>query len=265
MTAELVPLSTAFDVSWRGYRRDQVRRYVDEAEADIRLLTADRDAAQRCADLLAARLEAQRRENRSLRTRLDLVCRTPPDLDGAEERAWHVVRLAHEEAGEITARARAAAEQAWAVERRAEASRRRRHEALIAQLEAQRRHAETEHRALLGRARAEIAGLTREAERRRRELDDRATRTRDRVREDFELAMSVRRAEALRALVEQESAARAEAERIVREARRRVAVLTGHRDRVAARLRAVAEVLTRVDPALNHDLPAPGTPIASVG
>ncbi|MBB5958511.1 cell division septum initiation protein DivIVA [Saccharothrix tamanrassetensis] len=266
MTDELVPLRIAFDVSWRGYRRDQVRRYVDEAEADVRLLTADRDAALRCAGLLAARLEAQRRENRVLRARLDRVCRSPLDIGGAEERAWDVVRLAQEEAGEIAARARAAAERAWVVERRAEASRRRRHEALIAQLEAHRRHAETEHRALLDRARAEVAALSREAERRRRELDDRAARTRRRVVEDFELAMSVRRAEALRALARQEDAARAEAERIVREARRRVAVLTGHRDRVAAGLRAAAEVLTRVDSVLTlapaqvppaPELPAP--------
>ncbi|MGM1061419.1 metallopeptidase [Saccharothrix sp. Mg75] len=284
MNDELVPLGTGFDVSWRGYRRDQVHRYVDEAEADVRLLTADRDAALRCADLLTARLEAQRHENRLLRARLDRVCRSPLDLDGAEERAWHLVRLAQDEAAEIAARARAVAERAWLVERRAEASRRRRHEALIEQLEAHRRHAETEHRTLLDRARAEVAALTREAERRRRELDDRAARARHRVAEDFELAMSVRRAEALRALARHEAAARAETEHVVREARQRVAVLTGHRDRITTRLRAVAEVLTRTGsalalaPALSPsapdartpdvsvpDVPAPGAPIASTG
>ncbi|MEU5692396.1 metallopeptidase [Actinosynnema sp. NPDC020468] len=270
MTAEVVPLHTAFDACWRGYRRDQVRRYVEEAEEDVRTLAVDRDAAVDRAQALADRVEALRRENRWLRTRLDRVCRTPLDLDGAEERAWHVVRLAHEEAAEITARARAVAERAFAVERRAEASRRRRHEALLAQLEAHRRHAETEHRALLGRARVEVAALTREAERRRGELDDRAAAIRDRVREDFELAMSARRSEALRAVAEQEAAARSHAERIVARAREEERDLAERRDRIAARLRAAVELLTRVDAALLADPTSPdpepaARPTARVG
>ncbi|MEU7530567.1 M protein [Saccharothrix sp. NPDC042600] len=210
MTGELVPLRIAFDVAWPGYRRDQVRRYVDEAEADVRLLTADRDAALRRADLLADRLEAQRRENRRLWARLDRVCRTPLDRDGAEERAWHVVRLAHAEADAIVGRARAAAERAW----------------------------------------SEVDAVTAEAERRRRELADRAAR----VREDFELAMSARRAEALAALAAHDTAARQRADRVVARARQRAAELDGHHDRVVARLRAAADVLTRAGAALGPEI-----------
>jgi hypothetical protein len=217
---------------------------VEEAEAELRLLSADRDAALRCADLLVARLDAARRENRRLRDRLDRICRRPVDLEGVEEHLRHVVELAHAEAAEI----RAAAQRSLAADRQAEDARRQRHEALEARL----RHAEAEHDRLVGQARDEVATLTRAAERRRRELDDRAARTRDRVREDFELAMSVRRAEALRAHAEQEAAARAHAERIVGVAREHVAVLSGQRDRIAAQLREVARTLDEagVAPAL---------------
>ena len=50
---ELVPLRIGFDVVIRGYRRDQVKRFVRESEAETRLLTADRDAAVARAEELA--------------------------------------------------------------------------------------------------------------------------------------------------------------------------------------------------------------------
>ncbi len=248
--AELVPLRTGFDLAWRGYRRDQVRAFVDGVEADLRLVTADRNAALRCADLLTARLDAVRRENHRLRARLDRVCRAPLDLDGASERLRRLVDLAHEEAVDITARARAAAERSRAADRRAEAVR----QALTSRLEAHRRAAEAEHRDLIARAHDEVAALAREAAHRRRELDTRAEHLRDHIRADFELAMSARRAEALRTLAEHDAAARDRADRIVRAAEHRVTVLCGQRDRVAADLRTAARLLAetgaRIDAAL---------------
>ncbi|QFZ19653.1 hypothetical protein [Saccharothrix syringae] len=250
MTADLVPLHTDFDVAWRGYRRGQVRRYVREVETELRLVTADRDATAESLDLVVAGLAAARRENHELRERLDRVCRAPVDPAGTSERLRHLVDLAHEEAAEITRRARAAAERSWAGLRAAEAGYRRRHEWLLAQLEAQRAHAETEHRAALHRTCAALAVLTRQAEQRRRELDARAERLREQVRLDFDLAMSGRRAEALRALDAQRTAAREHAERIVRAAEERVTVLTGRRDRIAADLRAVGRLLVRAQAVL---------------
>jgi hypothetical protein len=60
--------------------------------------------------------------------------------------------------------------------------------------------------------------MTTEADRRRQELDDLAARRRDQVRADFEMAMSARRTEAMRAIAEQRATARAEAEQLVADA-----------------------------------------------
>lgn len=254
-TDELVPLRTGFDLRWRGYSRGQVRTFVHGVESDLRLITADRDAALRCADLLTARLEALRRENRRLRTRLDRICRTPLDLDGVSESLRHLVDLAHEEAAEITARARAAAERSWAEQRRADADHHRRRDALLSRLEDDRRAAEVEHRELITRARGEVAALAREAADRRRELDLRAERLRERVRADFELAMSARRAEALQAVADQDATARRHAARIVQDAEQRVAVLGEQRDRITAELRAAARLLTEAGARVDAILP----------
>ncbi|MEO6090709.1 MAG: metallopeptidase [Umezawaea sp.] len=253
---EVVPLATGFDVAWPGYHRNQVRRYVREVEADFRLVSADRDGALRCADLLTARLEAERHENRRLRARLDRVCRTPVDLAGVDERLRHVLELAHAEAAGI----RVAAERSAATAHRVDADRRRHYDTLVARLEAELRQAAAEHHELMRRARLEVAALTLDGQRRRRALDEQAARVRARVHEDFELAMSVRRAEAARELAEHVAASREHAERIVSDARAEVAVLTGHRDHLADQLRAVARAVTEAGDALTVDPPPAITP-----
>ncbi|GAA4419411.1 hypothetical protein GCM10023148_18620 [Actinokineospora soli] len=107
---DLVPLRTDFDPAFRGYDRDQVRRFVAEVEADLRLLAADRDGAVARAESIARELEAARAENRELRERCDRISRTPIDADALTERLRRMVELARADADEIVARARAAAE-----------------------------------------------------------------------------------------------------------------------------------------------------------
>lgn len=245
MTAELVPLRTGFDLAWTGYRRDQVRHYVRQVEEELRILAVDRDAARSEAASLVAQLEGVRTENRRLRARIDRVCRTPITVDGARERLRHMVELAHAEAEEVVGRARALGEQSWHAARAAEAGLRRRHSWLAGEVESRHREMRAEHEELMRHARERVAALVGQAESRRRELDEEAARQRQQVLADFELAMSTRRAAATRRLAEQQSAAEERAARMIGDATRRVEILCEHRDRVAAVLCSVQELLTR--------------------
>ncbi|SFW83399.1 hypothetical protein [Amycolatopsis australiensis] len=110
MTAPL-PLPESFALTFRGYDREQVDERLDELLAEIRLLTADRDAAVAEAENLTRRLEEARAENAELRARTDRLCRTPADPAAVGDRVRHLLDLAHAEAAAIvaTARDRAAA------------------------------------------------------------------------------------------------------------------------------------------------------------
>lgn len=223
MTTELVPLRTGFDVAWLGYRRDQVRYFVAEAERDLALLSADRDAAEARALSLARNLEAARAENRALQHRIDRLCRQPLSPDAVGERLRHAVDAALTEAAAIVERAGAIEDHVWA--------------------SAQQTHAE--HRDLLTTTRERMSRLVREGETRRRALDEAAARHRAQVEEDFELALALRRKESLRDAQLIEQTARLRAERMLREAARQVEVLREHRDRVADVLRVVHALLGR--------------------
>ncbi|MFC3897499.1 DivIVA domain-containing protein [Lentzea rhizosphaerae] len=260
---DLLPLRTGFDVVWRGYDREQVDQHVDAVENDLRILTADRNAAVTRADALAQQLQAARSEITELRGRIDRISRTPVDTEGLTERLRRMVELAHDEAEEITQRARAVADRSWSSADETTRRLRRRAEHLVGQLEQRHAEAEAEHRALMDRAHAEVEAMTRQAERRRRELDEQAAQARRRVQDDFEQAVALRRAEAARALAEQERAARARAEscvreaaeharRIVADAEERVEVLRRVRSRIAAQLRAVDRLLSDTAPLLSE-------------
>ncbi|MET9225767.1 hypothetical protein [Lentzea sp. NPDC003310] len=221
MTAELVPLRTGFDVAWLGYRRDQVRHFVGETERDFDLLCADRDAAEARAVSLARTVEAVREENRALRDRIDRLCKHPLSPEAVGERLRHAVDTALAEAAAITERANAVEGHVLAC--------------------AQQTHAE--HLDLLATTRERMARLVQEGEARRRALDEAAARQRAKVAEDFEMALALRRKEALCEARQVEEAARQRAEQVVREARRQVEVLREHRDRVADVLRTVHSLL----------------------
>ncbi|WP_410674239.1 hypothetical protein [Amycolatopsis sp. cmx-4-68] len=110
MTAPL-PLPESFALTLRGYDREQVDERIDELLAEIRLLTADRDAAVAEAENLARRLEAARAGQAALQARVDRLCRTPADPAAVSDRVRRLLELADAEAAGIvgTARQRAAA------------------------------------------------------------------------------------------------------------------------------------------------------------
>lgn len=267
--AELVPLRTDFDVVWRGYDQDQVRHYVRCVEEELRLVAADRDAAVSRAESFLAHLEALRSENRQLQARVDRICRTPIEPDTVPERLGRMVELARAEAQDITRRAEAQAEQTWAAAREAAARLRTRQENMLADLDRRRSDMEAEHRELIGKARSRVDAMVREAEQRRRELDERAARHRRQVEHDFRVAMAERRATAMRECDERVAAAKAEAERVlaqardearhlVDEARREARSLRDIRDRIAEQVTAARAALAAAAPLLEaeHD-PAP--------
>jgi cell division septum initiation protein DivIVA len=243
---ELVPLRTDFDVVLRGYERNQVRQYVEAVETELRLLATDRNAFAAQAGELVRQLEQARGQIRELRERADRICRTPIEPDVLGERLARMVELAHAEAEEITARARAAAEHSRSTERQAAERQRRRHERLVVELDTRRQEMEAEHRDLMRGAQEKVEAMVRDAERRRRELDEQAARLREQVESDFAVAMAARRAEADRIVRD----ATDRAHRMVAEAQRHVDRLARQRDQIAAALHTARRLLADAEPAL---------------
>ncbi|MEQ0565580.1 hypothetical protein ABJI51_41430 [Amycolatopsis sp. NEAU-NG30] len=122
MTAPL-PLPESFALTFRGYDREQVDERMEELLAEIRLVTADRDAAVAEAENLTRELERTRSENAELRARIDRLCRAPADPAAVGDRVRQVLDLANTEAAEIVTTARRRAD---AIVREADETARRR-------------------------------------------------------------------------------------------------------------------------------------------
>ncbi|WP_290062914.1 DivIVA domain-containing protein [Amycolatopsis solani] len=245
-----------FDLAWRGFNRAQVKEYVDWAEAEIRRLTAERDAARRRGAELAE-------QNGELRVKIDRISRTPIAPDALQERSRRMIELTREEATEITAQA---TETAARIVREAEAE--------AVRLTAEERRLVAEAEAERDRHRAEHEELIRAAEQRRRDLDEAAAHRRAELEEDHKRAMTIRRAEAMRELAAQDEAARAKADQLVAEAAQRgeamvgaaereVAALNEVRDKLHASLTGCRTLLTEAAVALD-DRPAPFDPEATL-
>ncbi|MHA6803319.1 cellulose-binding protein [Salinifilum ghardaiensis] len=215
---ELVPLQADFDTVWWGYRRSQVKFYIQQAENEIRMLAEDRDSALGQVADLSQQLEQARADIDSLQRQLDEQARTPVDETALSDRLRRMVRLAKDEAEEITASARAAAEHEWARSEQSAAELRNRYEQLVAEADEWRRQSEQQRTEMLQRTREEVQRMADEAEQHRRRLDAEAEQRRSQVEHDFEVSMAARRDEEMRALDERERTSRAEAERLVREA-----------------------------------------------
>jgi DivIVA domain-containing protein len=94
---ELLPLGTGFDVVRRGYDRGQVEEHLDRVEADLRILTADRDAAVAQAAELARALDHHRAHVEDLRAQVDRLSAPPDSMEGLSERLQRMLRLAQDE------------------------------------------------------------------------------------------------------------------------------------------------------------------------
>lgn len=197
---ELVPLHTGFDQVRRGYDRVQVDEYVQGLERELRDLAADRDASAERADHLARSVEELRGRNAALQEGIDRACRSPLDPEELPRQLARMVELANAEAQEVIRRAEVMAERTWAASARAAARLCDHYERLAVETQQVRDEVQTDHRALIVEAQAKAAAIVEEAQERQDYLDEQAARARRQVEEDFELAMAMRRAEAMRSL-----------------------------------------------------------------
>ena len=259
---ELVPLKSDFDTVWYGYRRSQVRFYIQQTDAEVRMLTEDRDAALSQVADLSQQLEQARAEIEQLREQYDAVCREPIDESALSDRLRRMVRLAHDEAAEVTSSAQAAAEHEWARAEQSAAELRGRYEKLVAEADQWRRQSEEQRNQALAETRRDIQRMSREAEAHRRKLDKEAEERRTQVENDFEISMAARREEANRVQAEREARSRAEAQRRVMEAtaeaERRIRRADEHaetmlrmRQDLAKRVRAAQAIMADAEPFLS--------------
>ena len=214
-----------FDVTWRGFHRAQVTEFVEYAEAELRRVTAQRDAAARQAAALA-------QQNRELRAKIDRISRTPIAADALQERTRRMIELTREEAAEITAQATEKAEQTRLDAEREAARLTEREKELVAEAEAE-----------AARRRAEHEEFQRRAEERRRELDEAAAHRRAQLEEDLTRAMTIRRTEALRLLAQEDEAARAKADDLVATASDRARTMITEAEAEVAALNEVRDQL----------------------
>lgn len=242
---DLIPLRPAFDIVRRGYDRAQVDYRVEELQACLRITTADSEAAAAQAAELTRQLEAVRQELDEARREVQRLGAPPDTVEGLSERLKRMLRLAQNEAAEIIARA-----EKDAVTRRATAEQeasglRTRYEEMISETKRRRSEMETEHQQVLTEARQQATELVTEARRKAGDLGTAAAAQRKQVEEDFEITMSARRTEAMRALTEQEQTSKVEAQRRVAEATEAARRVVTEADRNAVAL--VDEATRRVD------------------
>jgi chromosome segregation ATPase len=226
---------TDLGVAWLGYNRAQVQRYVHNVEEELRRRSADHDDAASRAEKLARNLEALHSENNDLRATIDRISRNPIEPDALQERSRRMIELTRAEAAEITARARAAAEQTRSTAEEAANRLRARYERALAELDIRRKEMENEYRELIQHWHAQVETMTQQAERHRRHLDQEAARERRQVETQFEKALAMRRAAAMR---------------IIAGAERQVGALHEVRTRLTTELHTCQELLADALPLL---------------
>ncbi|MQA11951.1 MAG: cell division protein DivIVA [Pseudonocardiaceae bacterium] len=215
---ELVPLNPGFDVVWHGFDRAQVFQYIEEVDGNVRLLAADRDAALSQVDELSDALQSARSEISKLHNRVDELCKAPRDEEDLDDRLRRMVRLANAQAGEITARAQAAAEHSLASTEELSNRLRERYTKLLADVDKQREEMQAEHKSVLEKARGEVQRLTNEAQQRRDKLDADTEARRKQLTEEFDAYLAEQHAALEKELADRRASSEAEAENRVREA-----------------------------------------------
>ncbi len=231
---------SGFEVVRKGYEQAQVDAHLRRLDAEVRILTADRDAALDQATQLARELDDSRARADRLRAQVRTLVSPQQSVQGMSERMRSMLRLAEDEVAEMLAKAetevnkrvRAAEQKATQLvtdaQEEAEAVRERvRAEAEAADTERETHRAQLEADALasreaiaaaeadtaaeLARLRAEqeaehqaaanaIAAAAAAAEQERAQAWAESEARRATVEEDFTIAMNQRRTEALAAL-----------------------------------------------------------------
>lgn len=215
---ELVPLKPGFDVVWHGFDRAQVKQYLDDLDAETKLLAADRDAALSQVADLTEQLTASHARAQQLNKQVNGLAELPKNADDLDDRCRRMVQLAQHQAAEITARAQAAASHTWASAEDAAAKLRGSYEKLLTDLDKQRQEMRDQHAALVKQSRISVTDMTTAATKQRQEQDAQAESRRVQIEQEFERGMAAKRQALAKEIEQQRAASRAEAERRVREA-----------------------------------------------
>ncbi|TWS18529.1 hypothetical protein FK529_14500 [Tsukamurella asaccharolytica] len=205
------PAPAPFAVVLRGYDRDQVTEQFHRYQAELRVLAADRDAASAHARELTDLLDEAQDEIDNLRREVDRLSVPPTSAEGMSDRIARMMRLASDEASEIRAAAENESAEVRSLARQEAETTRREAEALLSDMTARREAMESEHAKTMRDAQAEAARIKAEAEAAAEKLAQSAAENRERVQNDFDLAMSMRRDKAIRTITELEDASKDEA------------------------------------------------------
>ncbi|HEX5115888.1 MAG TPA: cell division protein DivIVA [Pseudonocardiaceae bacterium] len=232
---ELVPLKPGFDVVWHGFDRAQVKQYLEDLEDEIKLISADRNAALSQVADLTEQLRAAHTRITELGKQVTELVELPKNPDDLDDRCKRMVQLAHHQAAEITARAQAAATHSWSGAEDAAAKLRSGYEKLLSELDRQRQEVRSQHSQVVDQARTHVVEMTTAATNRRHELDKQAEQRRIQIEDEFDRSMANKRQALAKEIEHQRAESRAEAERRVREAtedaERRVREAAEHADR----------------------------------
>jgi chromosome segregation ATPase len=215
---ELVPLKPGFDVVWHGFDRAQVKQYLEDLEDEIKLISADRNAALSQVADLTEQLRSAHSRVTELNKQVTELVELPKNPDDLDDRCKRMVQLAHHQAAEITARAQAAATHSWSGAEEAAAKLRAGYETLLAELDKQRQEGRAHHSKVVDQARTQVAEMTTASANRQRELDAAAETRRRQIEDEFERVTTTKRQALAKEIERQRAEARADAERRVREA-----------------------------------------------
>lgn len=243
---ELVPLKPGFDVVWHGFDRAQVKQYLEDLEDEIKLISADRNAALSQVADLTEQLRSAHSRITDLGKQVTELVELPKNPDDLDDRCKRMVQLAHHQAAEITARAQAAATHSWSGAEDAAAKLRSGYEKLLGELDKQRQEVRAQHSQVVDQARTQVIEMTTAATNRRHELDKQAEQRRIQIEDEFERSTAAKRQALAKEIEQQRAEARADAERRIREATdeatRRVREATEQADR---KTRETADDCTR--------------------
>ena len=243
---ELVPLKPGFDVVWHGFDRAQVKQYLEDLEDEIKLISADRNAALSQVADLTEQLRSAHSRITDLGKQVTELVELPKNPDDLDDRCKRMVQLAHHQAAEITARAQAAATHSWSGAEEAAAKLRSGYEKLLGELDKQRQEVRGQHSQVVDQARTQVIEMTTAATNRRHELDKQAEQRRIQIEDEFERTMAAKRQALAKEIEQQRAEARSDAERRIREATdestRRVREAT---DQAERKLRETTEECTK--------------------
>lgn len=215
---ELVPLKPGFDVVWHGFDRAQVKQYLEDLEDEMKLISADRNAALSQVADLTEQLGTAHGRMTELGKQVTELVELPKDPVDLDDRCKRMVKLAHHQAAEITARAQAAATHSWSGAEDAATKLRSGYEKLLTELDKQRQDVRAQHSQVVDQARTQVAEMTTAAANRRHELDQQAEQRRIKIEDEFERTMTSKRQALAKEIERQRAESRAESERLVREA-----------------------------------------------